>query len=218
MVSTEGILIEGILLHVPKYSPRTAERHHVATAEKTKAARESWLDWVPEEGREDALLDAQPLLTRDELVTELRRGGDDISPRNIIHWQAVGVIPYPERRYYKGATRALYPQWAVNTIHRLKDLQDQGYSLREIGPILRGNISHQFMVRARTPRQEEEQAHRAARQALFPLVEEIDPLIRSLARIHERLHGGQITTAEVCLIDDQGESHVYPFLTGGSGG
>ncbi len=184
------------------------------TAEKTKAARESWLDWVPEEGREDALLDAQPLLTRDELVAELRRGGDDINPRNLVHWQSVGVIPYPERRHYKGATRVLYPRWAVNTIHLLQSLRDQGYSLREIGPILRSNVSRQFMVRARTPRQEEEQARRAARKALFPLVEEMDPLIRSLARIHERLHGGQITHAEVRLVDDQGEGHVYPFLTG----
>jgi DNA-binding transcriptional MerR regulator len=183
-------------------------------APKTKAARKSWLDWVPEEGREDALLDAQPLLTRDELVVELRRGGDDINPRSLVHWQSIGVIPYPERRYYKGATRVLYPRWAVNTIHLLKSLQDQAYSLREIGPILRGNISHQFMPRARTPRQEEEQTRRAARQALFPLVEEVDPLIRSLARIHERLHGGQITRAEVRLIDDQEKGHVYPFLIG----
>ncbi len=177
-------------------------------------SRETWIDWVPAEGREDALLDAQPLLTRDELVAELRRGGDDINPRNLVHWQSIGVTPYPERRYYKGATRVIYPRWAVNAIHLLKSLQDQGYSLREIGPILRGNISRQFMTQAHTPRQEEEQARRAARLALFPLVEEVDPLIRSLARIHERLHGGQITRAEVRLIDDQEKGHVYPFLTG----
>jgi hypothetical protein len=37
--------------------------------------------------------------------------------------------------------------------------------------------------------------------------------VDALARIHERLHGGRITHAEVRLIDDQGKHHTYVFLT-----
>ncbi len=184
------------------------------TTTPPKAKRESWLDWVPPEGREDALLDAEPLLTRDELVAELQRGGDDVSSRDIVYWQTRGVIPHPQRQRHRGATRGTYPQWAVNTIHLLKRLQNEGYKLREIGPLLRGDVYHRFMPRPLTPVQEQRQATRIAKQALFPLVEELDPLIRSLARISERIHGGHITHVEVRLINDQGKDRVYPFLTG----
>lgn len=179
-------------------------------------ARETWIDWVPEEGREDALLDAEPLLTRDELVAELQQysGTKDVNARNIIHWQSIGAIPYPLKERRQGAPRALYPKWMIGTIHQLKSLQNDGYKLREIGPLLRFNTYHTFLPRALTPRQEERQAKRMANRALFPLVEELDPRIRSLARIHERLHGGQITHAEVRLVDDQGKEHAYLFLTG----
>jgi DNA-binding transcriptional MerR regulator len=177
-------------------------------------SRETWIDWVPAEGREEALLDAEPLLTRDELVTELRQGGEDVTARDLIHWQTRGVIPYPDRRRHRGATRGVYPQWMTRTIHMLRSLQGQGYTLREIGPLLRGDLYHRFMPQALTPRQEDEQARRIAKRALFPLVNELDPRIRAFARIHERLHGGRITHAEVRLIDDQGKHHTYHFFAG----
>lgn len=184
------------------------------TAETTKTRRESWIDWVPPEGREDALLDAEPLLTRAELVAELRRGGDDVSARDLVYWQSVGAIPYPVKRQHQGAPHAFYPKWFVGTVHQLKSLQQQGYKLREIGPLLRGDMYHRFMPRALTPQQEQQRAKRVAKRALSPLMEELNPRIRSLARIHERLHGGQIPHAEVRLIDDQGKDHTYLFLTG----
>lgn len=186
------------------------------TAEKTRAARESWLDWIPPEGREDALLDAEPLLTRDELVVELQRGGNAVTGRDLVYWQSVGAIPYPVKRQHHGAPHAFYPKWFVGTVHQLKSLQEQGYKLREIGPLLRGHVYHTFMPRPMTPEQEQRQAKRVAKQALFPLVEELDPRIRSLARIHERLHGGQITHAEVRLVDGQGKEHAYLFMAGES--
>ncbi len=187
----------------------------MATAEETTATgRETWIDWVPPEGRETALLDAEPLLTRDELVSELQRGGDDVSARDIVYWQTRGVIPHPQRQRHRGATRGTYPQWAINTIHLLKRLQNEGYKLREIGPLLRGDVYHRFMPRPLTPGQEQRQAKRIARRALTPLLEELDPRIRSLARIHEHLHGGQITHAEVRLVDEQGKGHTYLVLAG----
>ncbi len=176
--------------------------------------RETWLEWVPAEGRDEALLAAEPLLAKDELVTELQRGGDDVTARDLSYWQTVGAIPYPDRRRHKGATRAVYPQWMISTIHLLRSLQEQGYKLREIGPLLRGDVYHRFMPQARTPRQQHDQDKRIAKRAFFPMVEELDPRIRSFARIHEHLHGGRITHAEVSLIDDQGQRHTYMFLTG----
>jgi DNA-binding transcriptional MerR regulator len=184
------------------------------TAKKTKAARESWLDWVPDEGRDEALIAAEPLLTRDELIAELKQSAITVTARDLSYWQTVGAIPYPDRRRHKGATRAVFPRWMISTIHMLRSLQEQGYTLREIGPVLRGDLYHRFMPQARTPRQQRDQDERMARRAFFPLVNELDPRIRSFARIHERLHGGRIIRAEVRLIDDQEKSHVYPFLAG----
>jgi DNA-binding transcriptional MerR regulator len=175
--------------------------------------KETWPDWIPDEGRDDALLDAEPLLTRDELVAELKQGSVDVTPRELTRWQSLGVIPYPQKRRHKSTTVGVYPQWAINTIHLLKSLQEQGYKLREIGPLLRGDTYHRFTSYPKTPRQQRDHDRRLARQAFFPLMGELDPRIRSLARVYERIHGGRITQAEVRLIDDQGKAHVYPFLT-----
>ncbi len=182
--------------------------------ESAKPSKETWLEWIPEEGRNEALLDAEPLLTRDELIAELKQVDIVVTARDLIHWQTVGAIPYPDRRRHKGATRAVYPQWMIRTIHLLRNLQEQGYKLREIGPFLRGDLYHLFMPEARTPRQQHDQDKRIANRSFFPLVNELDPRIRSFARIHERLHGGHITHAEVSLIDDQGQRHTYIFLAG----
>ena len=179
------------------------------TTPKTK--RESWLDWVPPEGREDALLDAEPLLTRDEFITELKQDGIDVSARDLVYWQTIGVIPYPDRRRHKGATRAVYPQWMLNTVHLMKSLQEQGYRLKEIGPLLRGDTHHRFTPE--TPRHQRGHDRRAAKRALFPLIDELEPRLRSLARIHERLHPDHVryTYAEVHLIDAQGNRKVTLF-------
>jgi len=174
--------------------------------------KESWIDWLPDEGREDALLDAEPLLTRNELITELKQSSIAVTARDLIHWQTVGAIPYPDRRRHKGATRGVYPQWMISTVRLLKSLQEQGYKLREIGPILRDDLYHRFTPQAQTPRQQRDQEKRMARRAFFPLVDELDPRIRSFARIHERLKGGHIERAEVVLINDEGTRHAYIFL------
>jgi DNA-binding transcriptional MerR regulator len=182
------------------------------------ARRQTWIDWVPPEGREDALLDAEPLLTRDELVAELNQGGDVVNARNLVHWQAVGAIPYPVTKRRQGAPRALYPQWMITTIHLLKSLQEQGYKLREIGPLLRGDTYHRFTSYPKTPRQQRDHDRRVAKRALPPLMEELDPRLRSLARVHEHLDGGRVTHAEIHLVDDQGKKvRRIRFLVGDAG-
>jgi hypothetical protein len=176
--------------------------------------RETWIDWVPPEGREDALLDAEPLLTRDELIAELKKLGVEATPRDFNLWQQRGVIPYPPRQRHKGATRAVYPQWMIGIIAKLRDFQGEGRKLREIGPILRDHVYFMFFPFPKTPRQQEAHDRRVAKSQLFPLWDELDVRIKSLARIRETLHGGHITRAELRLIDDQGKIHItYPFFT-----
>ncbi len=190
----------------------TKDRTMPETTPKTN--RETWIDWVPDEGREDALLDAEPMLTRDELVAELNQLDIAVTARDLIYWQTRGAIPYPVRQKRHGSSVAVYPQWMVNTIHQLRSLQEQGYKLREIGPLLRHDTYHHSTSYPKTPRQQRRHDERMARRAFFPLVDELDPRIRSFARVHERLHGGHVVHAEVSLIDDQGQRHTYLFSTG----
>ena len=182
-------------------------------AETTKTAREAWLDWVSPEGRADALLDAEPLLTRDELIAEMKSTGAEVTPRELTRWQSLGVIPYPQKRRYHGKVRGTYPQWAISTIRLLKSLQNDGYTLREIGPLLRGDVYHRFLPKPQTtPRQQRDQDRRLARRELFPLADEIEGQLRTLARLHERIRGGQIIRVDMRLVDVDGSGFTYPFL------
>ena len=175
---------------------------------------ETWFDWMPPEGREDALLDAEPLLTRDELIAELKKLGVEATPRDFNLWQQRGALPSPLRRRHKGATRAVYPRWMIGLVVKLRDFQGDGRKLREIGPILRDHVSFMFSPPSREPRQQEAHDRRVARSQLFPLWDELDVRIASLARIRETLRGVKITKAELHLIDDQGKTHIiYPFFT-----
>lgn len=187
-----------------------------AEASTKPTTRETWVDWMPTEGRDEALLDAEPLLTRDELIADLKQIGVDVTSRDLILWQSRGVIPYPQRKQHRGAVRALYPQWMIDIVRMLRDLQGQGYKLREIGPILRSHVYHLFTLPPRSPRSQEVHDRRVAKRALFPLVDEIETRVRSLARIREKLHGGRFRRAELHLIDDQGAHHILPLLAGPS--
>lgn len=176
----------------------------------TTKTRETWLDWIPPDGREDAELAAEPLLSREELVSELQSRGYEVSARDLIFWQAKRVIPYPVREKRQGMSIAVYPQWMIQVIHTLKGLQEQGYVLRDIGPLLRDVVFHTFTSRPPTPKQ----ARRQAQRASYPIAEELDPLLRSFARVHELIHGGNITHAEIRLVGDDGTAETYWFPTG----
>ncbi|MDP9357791.1 MAG: MerR family transcriptional regulator [Chloroflexota bacterium] len=92
----------------------------------TKAKREIWNDWLPGEPSPEA-----QLLTLPDLLQRLRDQGVKIHTHDIRHWQAEGVLPYPVKRWHNGATRALYPEEAVDVIRYLRQLQADGYSLAE---------------------------------------------------------------------------------------
>lgn len=174
-----------------------------------KTRRETWADWLPPEGRETALADAEPLLTRDELVAELQSLGHEVTPRDLIFWQTKGVIPYPVREKREGVSIAVYPQWMIQVIHLLKGLQEQRYALRDIEPLLRDMVFRMFTPRSPTSKQ----ARRRLQREFYPIADELDPLLRSLARVHELIHGGNITGAEIRLIGEDGAEEPYWFPT-----
>ncbi len=97
-----------------------------STETPTKARRELWSDWLPGEPSPDA-----QLLTLPDLLQRLRDQGVKIHPHDIRHWQAEGVLPYPVKRWHNAATRAFYPEEAVDVIRYLRQLQAEGYSLAE---------------------------------------------------------------------------------------
>jgi hypothetical protein len=97
----------------------------VATTERAEA----WTDWG---GPEPAAL-----LTRDEIVTQLQALGVDADGDTVRYWESVGALPRSIKRWHEGATRAVYPDWAVPLVLSLRELQDAGLALAEIGPVLR---------------------------------------------------------------------------------
>ena len=178
------------------------------TASPPKTSKGSWLDWLPSEERQDAMADAEPLLTRDELVADLQRLGHEVTARDLIFWQTKGVVPYPVREKRRGRSVAVYPRWMPQIIHILKGLQEQGYALREIAPLMRDVVAQTFAYPP-TPKQ----TRRLAQRALYPIADELDPLLHSLARVHELIHGGHITHVELRLVGDDGVEETYLFPT-----
>lgn len=111
----------------------------MATA--TKPVKETWKDW---ERPEPTPLDPAHLLTRDELIGQLRAQGVELGDKSLSFWQAAGAIPYPVKIRRGRAAYAYYPPWFVDVIRELRRLQDRRKSLEEIGPILRDMAAHGF--------------------------------------------------------------------------
>ncbi len=109
----------------------------MATEAASKAKRETWQDWRPEDGD----LSPSDLLTRDQLIQRLTDKGIRVSVDDIRNWQGAGLIPYGIRRRHKGATRTLYPPWMVGLIRLLRAAQGTGMRLSDpnMPRILRAN-------------------------------------------------------------------------------
>jgi len=98
--------------------------------EKTK--RETWRDWLPANAPEP-----EQLLTRAEVVARLQEGGWKVSADNLRFWEQQGALPHPLRQGHRGATRAVYPDWFVPLVGRMRELQQQRVRIDEIAGILR---------------------------------------------------------------------------------
>lgn len=95
-----------------------------------KQAR-TWKSWVPSDAPEPVLL------TKAEFMKALADQGVDVNARNLEDWQLKGAIPYPVRRRHDGSTQAMYPEWMLPMVARLKRTLSAGSSLRQLAPVMR---------------------------------------------------------------------------------
>lgn len=107
----------------------------MSTTDAPRKERETWEAWLPE----GTVIPDADLITREELLNSLHNMGVKVSARDLANWQTGGVIPYGVWRWHEPTrkTRALYPNAMIPLITRLRQLQNEGMQLRDIGPRLR---------------------------------------------------------------------------------
>jgi DNA-binding transcriptional MerR regulator len=101
-----------------------------------KPTQATWADWMPPgDNTEHA-----PTWTREELIARLATLGVTVTVTDFRFWEGSGVLPRAVKRWHEEtrSVRALYPGRAVWIVSDLRDLQNAGCSLKQIGRILRG--------------------------------------------------------------------------------
>src|SRR4051812_31057468 len=81
------------------------------TETTAKPKRETWLDLLPAAVPQPA---REEMLTRDEVLEELRHRGIDVSEVALVNWEKRGFVPRAVRSRRDGSPVALYPWFAVN--------------------------------------------------------------------------------------------------------
>lgn len=98
----------------------------------------TWLDVLPDHARPEP----EQLITREELIRRVCRAGDQVSDRDLVFWESTGVLPRPVKRRRDGATKALYPHYALDAVIYLRNLQSKRRRLSDIAPLLWQFASH----------------------------------------------------------------------------
>ncbi|MDP9470571.1 MAG: hypothetical protein M3Q71_07875 [Chloroflexota bacterium] len=175
-----------------------------------KAKPETWLDWLPAGAPEPELL------SRDEVLARLQERGVDVSSSDLRYWEYAGVLPRPIRRWHQGATRAVYPGFAVPLIADIRRRQRSRVPLDQIGPQIRER--GRFMVALSVggdPSTDEGLARLFA--AMDHALDDARPtpaLIDEVGRLverRERLTGIPIKHVELRVTDARGKSVTYPI-------
>ncbi len=179
-----------------------------------KTNRETWLDWLPEGGR------TPELLTRDEVIGRVRARDAEVSTSDLRYWEYAGVLPRPVRRWHQGATRAVYPDFAVSAIVEVRRLQDSRIPLDQIGQRVRERTrTIVFLTHGPPPSAEPSDEEidqftaawvRHAHDDAIPTAALIDEVQR-LAERRARLTGAPIERAELRLTDAHGKRVSYPL-------
>ena len=95
--------------------------------------KKTWRDWMDPESPQP-----ETLLTRGELLEQIRANGVEISERTLQLWEAAGIMPGPIRHWHDGAVRALYAPWVVDIADTANLGRSMGYSLEEIALRMQG--------------------------------------------------------------------------------
>ncbi len=101
---------------------------------KAQPKRETWLDLLPEGAARPSL---EELMTREEVLEELQRRGVDVTETALVAWEKRGFAPRAIRSRRDNRSVALYPAYAINAIAHLRTLHEQGYTLKQIAPLVR---------------------------------------------------------------------------------
>jgi hypothetical protein len=165
--------------------------------------RETWQDWLPADEPEP---NPDDLLTRGQLVERLQEQGADITVKDLTNWHGRGVLPRGVRHRIGSVTYVLYPPQFIAMVRRLLDLQDEGLTLREIGPQLRVEFFGKALTanKVSVPIRSDVSARASVRRGDHALTanDDVARLLRDIARDHEARYGGSIMRVELRLIDE----------------
>ncbi len=163
--------------------------------QETTTQRETWADWIrgvdpdfDESSIEYSTL-ADLLEDLNDLITPESAKVDAVTIR---YWQRKGLLPYPIKRWHKGATRSLYPKHAAtHLIMRIRSLQQEGYTLEQIAPRLRGHLAMIY----------------------DPGPLDLEPAIVKAAKRREAFTGRPVREVVVSFVDKEGwrVEYLYPI-------
>ncbi len=147
---------------------------------------ETWLDWMPPG------MTAPPpeeLLTRAELLAEVRDAGLDITPRTFRSWEALGILPRPVRRWHRGAVRATYPRWLLHLVAVAHARRRDHWPAPKIAADVRARTGEAIAL--------------GVMGRMEPLPDGLDAVLAQLAARHERFARTRVDAVEVRLLDDR---------------
>ncbi len=194
----------------------------MSTEAPTRPKRETWRDWMSPEAAEPT-----ELLSRDELINQLRQEGVKVSAADLRNWQDDGIVPYGIRRWYQGATRTLYPSWMAHTIRELREMQAAGKALPEIKQSLRV-ATHRRTTPASLAGTTIGTSSSTATLSLGDSAPigatetvsvlqtpppDIEAHLRQWAQAHEAIFGIKIARIDVSLVDERGHPLTFHFDT-----
>ena len=170
-----------------------------------KPKHETWRD--PPWSRPD---DPEPehLVTREELLAQLRWDGYPVADRTLRSWQQSGLVPRPVRRWHEGRPAALYPAWVEDLVLFALALKAGGTPIDEVREVVR-RISwgdREMLTHVPLSTAGERKARIASNTAAARRMAEV---VTEVARLHEQMFGSPILDARVQFVSGHGGRWEY---------
>jgi hypothetical protein len=152
------------------------------------------------------------LLTKTQVLDELRAAGHDIPVRTFEDWAAAGLIPRGLRRWHDGRAASLWPRWVVDLALFAIGLRTAGRSLAEARDEIRAvdwPTVRSTTIAPPANRQDAQSRFDAYQDALGDL----EAVLERLAALQERITGSPVVTVQVRFINAQGDrvEHAMPL-------